>query len=178
MAKKLDPISHYTIVEPKLLQDDTYKEVLIQVTTYEKLWWSVAHCLKREETIRDLDHTMPKVRLPKIKISPPPRSGFLHLWELLPMILPRSIRRVYDPLACEMPEDFLRERPRWRTKWARRYFKFSFTMRTLWTVIACLGAVVLDKGRKLLLLAALLFVGPKCVAAIRESLFAWLGRLP
>ncbi|UCC31819.1 MAG: hypothetical protein JSU86_05980 [Phycisphaerales bacterium] len=77
--------------------------------------------------------------------------GFPRVWELLGFVLGRTIRkRIYTPVHQELLEDYVLAK-RYRTKWARRWLAFSFTVRTLLLLAECLRAALAGKGAQLLL---------------------------
>jgi hypothetical protein len=78
------------------------------------------------------------------------------LWRLFSYVLPRKTRRdVFEPLYNEMLADYLEAR-RYRGKWARRWLKVCFTLKTVAMVAGCFRAMVSDK-----LLSAVLALVPK-----------------
>jgi hypothetical protein len=106
-------------------------------------------------------------------------SEFPRLWELFPVILPRSVReRVYEPSHEELKEDYLKYRAMCRGAWSRRWVTFSFTIRTGGLIAQSLWAAAGGKARQLTLAAIVLFFGERLVAVAREKLAEWLGRLP
>jgi hypothetical protein len=87
--------------------------------------------------------------------SPKPGS-WPRWWRLFSFVLPRSTRdRVFEPSFQELMEDYLATRGAYRTKWARRWLKFCFTLRTALMVGSCLRAWITDRG-----VAALLWFLP------------------
>lgn len=67
---------------------------------------------------------------------------FPRAWELFAFILDHRTReRVWEPLQHELLADYIDAR-RYRTRWARRWIAFAFTMRTLWGVLDCFRVMV------------------------------------
>lgn len=101
-------------------------------------WWPpVIYLVTRKRTIGLLS----AVRWP----------GFPRAWELLGFLLGRIIReRIYTPVHQELLEDYMVAK-RYRTKWARRWLAFCFTLRTFLLLGECFRAALADKGAQLLL---------------------------
>jgi len=73
-------------------------------------------------------------------------SRFPRAWALVPFILPRKVRlEVYEPACEELKEDYLEARRLARTKGARRWLAFAFTVRTIGLVLGSLHAAVGDR---------------------------------
>src|SRR5206468_1201 len=108
----------------------------------------------------------------KLRTSPViPRNkafGFPRFWSLFAFLLPREVReRVYEPAHQELLEEYTLSRRLYRTKWARRWLTFCFTVRTamLWTeslrVMAC------SKGAKAIRWLAYTIFGEQAIKAVR-----------
>jgi hypothetical protein len=123
-------------------------------------------------------------RQPQLGIAPPtgqglgdPASG--HLDQLRvdlatgePATLPRKVRdEVYEPYHQELLEDYLLTRKKYRTRLARRWLTFAFTVRTALVVIQCLYVMLGEKGRKVLRWVVLTLLGEEAVRAFREVFF-------
>ena len=106
-------------------------------------------------------------------------AGIPRLWELFPLILPRTVKeRVYEPIHEELKEDYLAARKRWRTPWAKRYVTFCFTVKTIGLVCQSLWAAFGEKTRRALIVLAVGLISGSNAKAIREKLAEILGRLP
>jgi hypothetical protein len=128
---------------------------------------------------RNPRHALAYVIAQKLSANSPLPIGFPRFWELFPIILPRSLRtRVYDPSHEELKEDYLTERKRWRTPWARKWVTFAFTFRTGLLVGLCCWAGLSGTARKALIAFVGLVLGERVVSVLREKLTEWLGRLP
>lgn len=116
-----------------LVVRDTLKRLIAELF----LQHAVLHGVKRRRKVR----LVPIVRWP----------GFPRVWELLGFLLGRTIReRIYTPIHHELLEDYLLAK-RYRTKGARRWLAFCFTLRTLVLLAECVRAALADKGARLLL---------------------------
>jgi hypothetical protein len=83
------------------------------------------------------------------------QTGFPRFWALFPCILSRQVReRIYHPAHQDLLQTYLATRGRYRTKWARRWLVFCFTVRTAAMVVDCIA--VSCKGKLARLLFALL----------------------
>jgi hypothetical protein len=85
------------------------------------------------------------------KPSPQQRRNPTVRWlELLGFILPRRTRlESYEPYLYDLIADYLLAR-QFRSKWARRWLKACFAIRTISTVIKCFSLLLGEAGRKLL----------------------------
>src|SRR5208282_233949 len=73
------------------------------------------------------------------------RHGFPRIWELFSFILDKQTReRVYEPLYNDMLEKHLESR-RFRSKWAKRWLGFAFTVRTACMVLDCARVTLIDR---------------------------------
>jgi hypothetical protein len=90
-------------------------------------------------------HRAPRL-LSGFRRSARPRSrGWPRLWDLLQYCLSRKAReQIYEPAYNELLEDYLESR-KYRTKWARRWVYFAFTLRTLLLMADCWREVFKDK---------------------------------
>jgi hypothetical protein len=88
-------------------------------------------------------------------------------WALFPFILPRRLReQVYEPSYQELLEDYHVARRSYRTKWARRWLTFCFTLRTLVLVAQCFGALLSDRGWQVLKWTLFLLFGEEAVRRV------------
>lgn len=73
-------------------------------------------------------------------------DGLPRYWKLFSYILPHNTRkRVFEPAYQEMFEDYLETRGKYRTKWAKRWLAFTYTVRTAFMVLDCFRALVAHK---------------------------------
>jgi len=108
-----------------------------------------------------------------------PAPGFPRLWELFPIILPRSVReRIYEPYLEELKEDYLRERARWTGWYSRKWVTFAFTARTAGAFTNSAWAAIGGIGRRIAVGLVALLLGRSAVETIRELWFSWTGKLP
>jgi hypothetical protein len=106
-----------------------------------------------------------------------PEPVFPRLWELFPYVLTRRVRgEVYEPYHQEMLEDYLLARKSYRTKPARRWLTFAFTVRTAYVVAQCLYVMLGETGRKALRWVVIALLGKEAIQAFREVMFGLIRR--
>jgi len=77
--------------------------------------------------------------------KPTPPAGLLRFWRLFFYILPRTTReRVFEPAFNDLQVDYLETKGKYRTRWAKRWLVFCFTLRTVLMVDGCLRAWAQD----------------------------------
>jgi hypothetical protein len=77
---------------------------------------------------------------------------FPRIWELAAYLLDHKTRRdVYAPSIEELKEDYCTTRRKYRTKWARRWLRFSFAIRTIALFFSCFRNMIVVVIRFLLL---------------------------
>jgi hypothetical protein len=77
--------------------------------------------------------------------APTRRTGFPRVWELFGFILDKQTReRVFEPHYNDMLAMYLEAR-RFRSKWAGRWLKFSFMVRTAWMVGDCIRVALVER---------------------------------
>lgn len=104
--------------------------------------------------------------------------AFPRFWSLFPIILPRSVRiRVYDPAHQELLEDYLLDRKRFRTKRAKRWVTFSYTLKTAVMVGQSLNAWLGDGARKALKWIGIAFLGNEGLKGLRGLLYELMRRM-
>ncbi len=70
--------------------------------------------------------------------TPAALPDFPRIWELAGYLLDHKSRRdVYDPSIEELKEDYYITRRKYRTRWARRWLRFSFAVRTIGLFFSC-----------------------------------------
>ncbi len=103
-----------------------------------------SRCLRLEKIQKALTAiaSRARVRLP----------GWKRSWELLGYVFPKELRlEVYEPIRNELLEDYLTARRKYRTRWARRWLCFCYTLRTAWVVLDCFRVLAASKlGQALL----------------------------
>jgi hypothetical protein len=78
-------------------------------------------------------------------------GSFPRAWRLFSYLLPRKTRdRVFEPAYQDLVDDYLTTRAKYRTKWAKRWLTFCYTLRTCLMVLDCLRAMLADKAIALL----------------------------
>jgi hypothetical protein len=109
--------------------------------------------------------------------SKPVMPSFPRSWSLFAFLLPREVReRVYEPAHQELLEDYTLARRSYRTKQARRWLTFCFTVRTAMMWAESLRVMACSKGAKALRWLAYVVFGSQSIKSVRVILFELFGR--
>jgi len=81
-----------------------------------------------------------------------PSDGLPRFWRLFSYLLSRKSREeLFEPAYNDMLQDYLETRGQYRTKWAKRWLKLVFTLKTVSMVCGCMRAALVEKGKNAIL---------------------------